>query len=99
MNSKNIENLQNIEEGILSRVGDIAYALRFLKLLVTPWEKMNAFKYGLIDNKGKKLKKPELPIEKSVYTIFHRLVFNIKRLLNILSLIISNLSDNHLFPL
>ncbi len=82
MNSKNIENLQNIEEGILSRVGDIAYALRFLKLLVTPWEKMNAFKYGLIDNKGKKLKKPELPIEKSVYTIFHRLVFNIKRLLN-----------------
>lgn len=74
--------IENLDEGILSRVGDIAYALRFLKLLVTPWEKMNAFKYGLIDKKGKKLRKPELPIEKSVYTIFHRLVFNIKRLLN-----------------
>ena len=59
--------IENLDEGILSRVGDIAYALRFLKLLVTPWEKMNAFKYGLIDKKGKKLRKPELPIEKSVY--------------------------------
>ena len=78
----NIKDLENLEEGILSRVGDITYALRFLKLLVTPWEKMNAFKYGIIDKKGKKLRKPELPIEKSVYTIFHRLVFNIKRLLN-----------------
>ena len=73
---------KDINEGVLSRVGDIAYALRFLKLLVTPWEKMNAFKYGLIDKKGKKIRKPELPAEKSVYTIFHRLVFNIKRLLN-----------------
>ena len=74
---------KDINEGVLSRVGDIAYALRFLKLLVTPWEKMNAFKYGLIDKKGKKIRKPELPAEKSVYTIFHRLVFNIKRLLNV----------------
>jgi hypothetical protein len=71
-----------INEGLLSRAADMAYAFRFLKLLVTPWEKMKAFELGIIDKKGKKIKKPELPTEKSVYTIFHRLVFNIKRLLN-----------------
>ena len=71
-----------LQEGVLSRAGDIFYALRFLKLLVTPWNQMKAFKYGIIDAKGKKLKKPELPAEKATYTMFHRLVFSIKRLLN-----------------
>ena len=37
-----------MNEGILSRAGDMFYAFRFLKLLVTPWEKMKAFEYGLI---------------------------------------------------
>ena len=71
-----------IDEGLLSRAADMAYAFRFLKLLVTPWNKMKAFELGIIDGKGKKIKKAELPTEKSAYTIFHRLVFNIKRLLN-----------------
>lgn len=76
-------NTENLNEGIFQRGADIAYAFRFLKLLVTPWDKMEAFKQGIIDNKGKKIKKPELPVEKASYTIFHRLVFNIKRLLNV----------------
>lgn len=67
--------------GILSRAGDLVYTFRFLKLLVTPWDKMKAFELGLIDNKGKKIKKPETPEEKSAFTTFHRLVFNIKRLI------------------
>ena len=71
-----------IEEGLLSRAADLGYAFRFLKLLVTPWEKMEAYKLGIVDKKGKKIRKPELPTEKSAYTIFHRLVFNIKRILN-----------------
>tara|TARA_B100001093_G_scaffold20376_1_gene18247 strand:- start:617 stop:1231 length:615 start_codon:yes stop_codon:yes gene_type:complete len=71
-----------MNEGLLSRVADTAYAIRFLKLLVTPWDKMSAFEYGLIDKNGKKIKKAELPNEKAAYTIFHRLVFNIKRILN-----------------
>ena len=75
-------NTKQLDEGLLSRAADMAYAFRFLKLLVTPWEKMKAHELGIIDKKGKKIKKPELPTEKSAYTIFHRLVFNIKRLLN-----------------
>ena len=75
-------NTENLNEGIFQRGADIAYAFRFLKLLVTPWNKMEAFKQGIINDKGKKIKKPELPVEKASYTIFHRLVFNLKRLLN-----------------
>lgn len=78
-----IPSKKQINEGLLSRAGDMFYAFRFLKLLVTPWEKMKAFEYGIVDKKGKKLRKPELPAEKSVYTIFHRLVFNVKRLINL----------------
>ena len=45
-----------INEG-LTRAGDIVYAFRFLKLLVTPFNKTKAFELGIIDEKGKVLKK------------------------------------------
>jgi hypothetical protein len=70
--------------GIISRAGDLFYAFRFLKLLVTPFDKTEAFKQGILDADGKILKRSkELKTdqEKSAYTVFHRLVFNIKRLL------------------
>jgi len=67
----------------ISRAGDLFYAFRFLKLLVTPFEKTKAFELGIIDDKGKVLKKAKertKPNEKAAYTVFHRLVFNLKRL-------------------
>lgn len=67
--------------GIISRAGDLVYTFRFLKLLVTPFENTNAYKLGLIDNLGKKLRKPETTEEKSSYNAFHRIVFNIKKLI------------------
>jgi len=67
--------------GVISRAGDLVYTFRFLKLLVTPFEKTNAFKLGLIDDQGKKLRKPETTEEKSAYNPFHRIVFNIKKLI------------------
>jgi len=70
-----------IDEGLLSRAADNIYAFRFVRLLVQKWEKTDAFKLGLIDKYGKKLQKPSNPEEKSAYTYFHRLVFNIKRLI------------------
>ena len=53
-------------------------------MLTTSWEDTKAFSYGIIDDKGKVLKKAKTlktPAEKAAYTVFHRLVFNIKRLL------------------
>lgn len=66
----------------LLRAGDFFYTLRFLRLLTTPWKKTNAYKEGIIDDNGKVIKKPETSKEKSVYNTFHRLVYNLKRLLN-----------------
>jgi hypothetical protein len=70
--------------GIISRTGDLFYAFRFLKLLVTPFEKTKAFELGIIDQEGTTLKKSvdrTTPDEKSAYTVFHRLVFNLKRIM------------------
>lgn len=65
----------------LLRGADFIYALRFLRLLTMPWEKTEAYKQGIIDDEGNKLKKPETPKEKGAYNTFHKLVFNIRRLL------------------
>ena len=70
----------------ITRIADTIYAFRFLKLLVTAWEDTSAFKNGIIDENGKRIKKPVTAEEKESYTIFHRLVYNIKRLLNKLPL-------------
>lgn len=67
---------------IISRTADTFYAFRFLRLLTTPWEKTGAFKAGIIDASGNVIRKPDTSSEKKVYNIFHKLVFNIKRLLN-----------------
>lgn len=70
----------------LLRGADFVYALRFLRLLTMPWEKTAAFKMGIVDKDGNKLKKPETSAEKGAYTTFHKLVFNIRRLLGKLPL-------------
>lgn len=67
---------------LFSRSIDTFASFRFLRLLTTHWEDTGAFKAGLIDTDGKPLKKAETSEEKSVYNIFHRLVFNVKRLIN-----------------
>ena len=46
--------------GILSRAGDLVYTQRFLKLLVTPFEKTEAFKLKIIDKDGARIKETKL---------------------------------------
>ena len=63
---------------------DAFITFRFLKLLVTPFDKTEAFKLGIINNRGKVLKRYktlERIEERQAYTILHRLVFNIKKLI------------------
>ena len=67
-----------------NRAIDLFVTYRFLKLLVTPFDKQDAFKYGIIDKDGKVLRKARslrLGKEKRAYTLLHRLVFNFKRIL------------------
>ena len=62
---------------------DLFITYKFVKLLVTPWKKTDAFDAGVIDDKGKLLVKvaDQTSAQKKTYTIFERLVFNMKRIL------------------
>ena len=67
-----------------SRGADLYFVFRFLRLLTMKYEKTDAYKYGIIDKKGKPLKKSselESVDEKAAYTMLHRLVFKVRRLI------------------
>tara|TARA_B100001778_G_scaffold333997_1_gene343929 strand:- start:623 stop:1342 length:720 start_codon:yes stop_codon:yes gene_type:complete len=69
---------------ILSSVGNIYFVYQFIKKLVTPFDKTKAFELGIIDGKGKILKKRrELKTseEKEAYSLSDTLIWNIKKLL------------------
>jgi len=65
---------------------DTYLAYKFIKMLATPWKKTDAYKLGIIDKKGKRIKSEEADdaVKKSgsKYTNVHKLVFNIKRLIS-----------------
>mgnify|MGYP001403904321 FL=1 len=71
------------------RIIDTLIVFRILKLLTTPFNKQKAYKFGFIDKDGKRIKKlpdgsdnkPSSKMEKSSYTFLHRLVFNLKRII------------------
>ena len=68
-----------------NRPVDLLIAYRVIKMLVTPFDKQPAFKYGIIDKNGKVLKKFNTikgTLEKRSYTVLHRFVFNLKRILS-----------------
>ena len=67
-----------------SRGADLYFVFRFLRLLTMKYEKTDAFKYGIIDKKGNPLKRSsdlETVDEKAAYTMLHRLVFKVRRLI------------------
>ena len=73
----------------MGRAIDLFVTYRFLRLLTTPFEDTDAFKFGIIDEKGNRIKKkgstkPEVELAtselKNSYTILHKLIFNIKKL-------------------
>ena len=71
----------------MGRAIDLLITYRVIKMLVTPFEKTDAYKYGIIDKNGKVLRKNKtltVAKEKDSYTILHRFVFNLKRLINLI---------------
>lgn len=63
-----------INEGVVSVVA----AISFTKLLTTPFEKWKSCKMGLIDNKGKILRKPKTSEEKKQFGVFENIARKIK---------------------
>lgn len=57
------------------------YAYRFVRLLTQDWRQTDAYKFGLIDGDGELVRSPKSKREKKAYSLFHRLVWNLRRLL------------------
>lgn len=69
----------------MSRIIDNLIAYKILKMLVTNFTDTEAFKLGIIDAKGKNLRKANTLTtteEKDAYTFLNRLVFNMKKIIN-----------------
>ena len=67
----------------MSRAIDLIITYRVVKMLVTPFNKFKAFDLGIIDKDGKSLIKMKQVkgSDRKHYTMLHRFVFNLKRIL------------------
>jgi len=67
-----------------SRAFDTFITYKIISILVTDWENQPAFEHGIIDEKGKVLRKYNTlrsGDEKGSYTLLHRFCFNLKRII------------------
>jgi hypothetical protein len=60
---------------------DVWYTYQFIKRLSTDWVDTEAYKLGLLDDNGKKIRSPKNTKERNALTLFDRLIFNMKRIL------------------
>lgn len=69
--------------GLVKRAADLAFTFRFIRMLVLDWKDWDAYKLGIIDEDGKRIKSTKVNTdeEKSAWTPFIRLAANVKRLL------------------
>lgn len=65
----------------MSRIADAYVTYRILRMLATPIEKSAAYKKGIVDADGKKIKKPTSSSEKDAYSLLQRFVFKVQRAL------------------
>ena len=70
--------------GLLKKAADTVYAFRFIRMLVLDWKDWDAYKQGIIDENGKRVKSVKIDnLEKSsTWTPFIRLCANIKRIIS-----------------
>ena len=73
----------------MGRAIDLFVTYRFIRLLTTPFTDTDAYKLGIIDEKGNRVRlpkstKPAVELatteQKNAYTVLHKLVFNIKKI-------------------
>lgn len=74
--------LQESKQGGGSAMMDLYFVYKFAKFIAMPWEDWEAYKLGIIDEKGNVIKKSRTSSEeKNNYTLFHRLLRKLKQLL------------------
>ena len=70
--------------GIFSRATDYYLTYKFIKALIQPFDKTDAYKLGIIDDEGNILKKKrdlKTSEEKNAYGFFNRMIWNLKKLI------------------
>lgn len=68
----------------MSRFVDALITYRILRLLTTPFDQQDAFRLGLIDRHGNRLKRENeinTTEEQEAYSLLHRMVFRLKRII------------------
>lgn len=73
---------EQLNEGLISYSIDLINAFRIVKILYQDWTATQAFKLGIIDENGNKIKKPVTLDEKSAYSPFIRICFRLKKIVN-----------------
>ena len=75
--------------GIVKGAADLVYTFRFIRMLVLKWESWDAYKQGLIDEKGKRIKSvknfyfsKKLPLKFTSQNLWKIFYFNGKEGLN-----------------
>lgn len=66
----------------MSRFVDTVVAYRLLRMLATPIERSDAFRLGLVDKDGKKIKEPLSQQELDAYSLLQRFIFKVQRALS-----------------
>ena len=66
----------------MSRVLDTVVAYRILRMLATPIEQSDAYKRGIVDKDGDKIKEPSTSQELDAYTLLQRFVYKVQKALS-----------------
>jgi len=72
---------KTLDEGIAMLSLDYVLAIRIIKYLWQDYDQTPAFRAGIIDAEGNKIKDPETVEERSAYSPFVRLVLRLKKLI------------------
>jgi hypothetical protein len=70
--------------GELNKVINAFTVYKFIKMIIVPFNKMDAYRYGIIDKHGKFLRKLDTITdakERKSVDAFHRLIINIKKII------------------
>ena len=65
----------------MARLADAYLTYRILRLLATPIKNSDAYKLGIINSDGKKIKNATTSTEKDAYSLLQRFVFKVQRAL------------------
>lgn len=72
------------ETNDLNKVVSAFTVYKFIKLISSPFTSMDAYKYGIIDAKGKFIRDLDTlsPVERKSVDVFNRLIINLKKIIN-----------------